>query len=262
MESNSEKTYYFFSRINLKKAKEEKEYKFSKSVSRSSLKHQSSKLVSAQKEAFNEKILSEIKNSENISYLFDKLLKADSLSFCVFKSLFSCLFDEWDQNDLLKFIKDENNIEYEKFNSIFGECSRYKKELFSQILELFDLMDNVEEKIKVLNLIYHFLLKSIEEMKTAKPEGIILSKKIFFHLFESKLLMNKIFNLYLSNQKNIKEESFLLNIIEICNNTLEYHPKPFVFTFLKNLIQNKEQNAYFIVIFKGIADYIIKRSSF
>ena len=73
--------------------------------------------------------------------------------------------------------------------------------------------------------------KSIETNKGLSTSDIKYIKQKFFHLFESKFIINKIFNFYFLNQKNITNNYFLQNIIYICNYTLEYHPIPFVFSF-------------------------------
>ena len=204
----------------------------------------------------------EFRRSESNKYLFDNLLKDNNISFNVVKSLFSYLFNDWDKNEKFKFIKDGKSVEYEKFNSMFGPFNKNKKELFSQILEIFDLINEDEEKEKVINLLFHFLVlsvdeyKSIEINKSQSTSDIKYIKQKFFHLFESKYIINKIFDFYFSNQKNITNNYFLQNIIYICNYTLEYHPVPFVFSFLKRLLRNEEFNHNFNVIFIGISEFI------
>ena len=145
---------------------------------------------------------------------------------------------------------------------MFGEFNKHKKELFSQILDLIDLIKDEDEKYQTINLICNFLLKTIDKYKSIETDMNILPKEIesykkqFFHLFESKLLLNKILNIYMSNPKLTSDDTFTQNITKICVNTLQYHPKPFVFSFLKRLIQSKEQNKYFTIIINGIVKYI------
>ena len=53
----------------------------------------------------------EFRRSESNKYLFDKLLNDNSISFNVVKSLFSCMFNEWDKFEKFNFIKDDKSVE-------------------------------------------------------------------------------------------------------------------------------------------------------
>ena len=262
VEAYPERIYYFFSSEKLKKEKEEKQMQIDRNILRKNVKHNTTKTTNIQGEDFKDKHISELRNKKKINFLFDNFIKFGNISFYTMKSWFSCLFDNCEKNEKLNYIKGEKSIGYEKFNSIFGEFNKYKKELLFQILELFDLVEEEGEKNKIMNLIFHFIQRSIEEFETIKNDKNITFqeikyiKKKFFHLFESKFLMNKIFNLCLSYQNNIPNDSFLQNIIQICNKILEYHPYPFVFSFLRELIENKKNNKYFSMIFIGISEYI------
>ena len=266
IEEYPENKYYFFSKNNIKITKEKNEKKEIRQKTDNVVMEKDSKLNIKNFDGEENKdkniVPDDLNKENNIKYLFDKLLKANNISFYLIKSLFSCLFDEWEKENKFKFIKDDKNVQFEKCSSIFGDFDKYKKELFSQILEVFDLVKDRDEKKNTLNLIFHFLVHSIEEFKIIEAKFKIPSKetkvykKKFLHLFESKFLINKIFDLYLLNQNIISDTSFLKNIINICNNSLEYHPKPFVFSFLKLLIKNQSVNLNFGIIFEGIIDYI------
>ena len=202
------------------------------------------------------------KTEEN-KYLFDELLNNNNISFYVIKSLFTCLFSKWENNEKFKFIKDNECFKFDKFKCIFGDFDKYKKKLFIQILKLFNLISEENDKKKFLNLILHFLLQSIEEYKSLEnPENKSNEEtkfiaKIYFHLFESKSIMKEIFNYFLLNKEMINDDKCIQNIVYICNNAIEYHPKPFIFSFLKFLMKNENINNDFTEIYNGIAEKII-----
>ena len=204
------------------------------------------------------------KKSDDNIFLFDELLNYNNLSFYVIKSLFACLFNQWENNEKFKFIKDNDCIQFDKFKGNFGDFNKYKKKLFTQILKLFKIINGENEKKKFINLILYFLLQSIEEYKSIEnqkdksPEEMKFIVKKFFHLFESKSLMKEIFNYFLLNKEIINDDKFIQNIIYIFNNAIDYHPKPFVFSFLKSLLKNEKINHNFIDIFNGISESIIK----
>ena len=120
---------------------------------------------------------------------------------------------------------------------------------------------------KSMNLIFSFLRKCISDFKSIKDDkniqiyNIKYYKKKFYHIFESKTIMNKLFNFcLLKDNKYISEdlrESLLVNLINICNNVMEYHPRPFIFHFMKSSIKNKDIRGNIYPIFKGISEYII-----
>ena len=181
------------------------------------------------------------------------------------KSLFACLFEKWENNEKFNFIKNDNYIQFEKFNCSFGDFNKYKKTLFEQILKLFNLLNEDNDKKQFIDLIFHFLLETIEEYKSIgnnineSSEEIKFVVKKFLHLFESKSLMNEIFNYFLLNKEiiNDNDNKHLQDIIFICNSAIEYHPKPFVFSFLKMLLKNENINNNFTDIFNGISENII-----
>ena len=258
MKAYPEKKYYFFSKEQLSKAKEE-----DKEIIRKIVKHKSCKIPEYNLDEFKNTIISsETTNSDNINYLFEKILNGNNISYFKLRTLFVCLFDTQKKTEKFNIMKDEKYIDYEKLNSMFGEFNKHKKELFSQILDLIDLIKDEDEKYQTINLICNFLLQTIDKYKSIETDMNILPKEIesykkqFFHLFESKLLLNKILNIYMSNPKLTSDDTFTQNITKICVNTLQYHPKPFVFSFLKRLIQSKEQNKYFTIIINGIVKYI------
>ena len=209
----------------------------------------------------------EKKNSESVLYLFDKLLESNNISFHVIKSLFCCLFDKWDRNDKFNFFKSSTDVKYESFDANFGNFTKNKKVLISDFIDLITCINNQDTMKKSMNLIFSFLRKCISDFKSIKDDkniqiyNIKYYKKKFYHLFESKEIMNKLFNFcLLSNNKYISEdlhESLLVNSINICNSVMEYHPRPFIFHFMKSSIKNKDVQRNIYPIFKGISEYII-----
>ena len=207
------------------------------------------------------------KKNSSVLYLFDKLLESNSISFYVIKSLFCCLFDKWDRNDKFNFFKNNTDIKYESFDANFGNFTKNKKVLISDFIDLITCINNQETMKKSMNLIFSFLRKCISDFKSIKDDkniqiyNIKYYKKKFYHIFESKTIMNKLFNFcLLKDNKYISEdlrESLLVNLINICNNVMEYHPRPFIFHFMKSSIKNKDIRGNIYPIFKGISEYII-----
>ena len=264
-----EKKYHFFSQNNLLKSKEGIEigintdknifYKESTSEKHNISHKKRNTLYDSNKEISS---ISYIKESENVIILFDKLLGTNNISIYEIKTLFSCLFDEWDNISKMNFIKNEKDIKFENFKAIFGDFYKNKKELFSQILDILNFITNDNDKKCVINLIFHFLNRSIENYGSILNNKFIPTftikyyKKLYFHLFESKSLMNKIFEFALLNKNIFENDSILNKIIDICTNVLEYHPKPFIFSFLKELPKHKDINQYFSSIITGIIEFI------
>ena len=277
---NPEDNYYFFSEEGLSKKKEEISnnsnnmrtsiQKKSKSIKEMEKLRKSSHLPDGFKTTFstifgNE---NEKKNVETTQYLFDKILEcSNNISFYIIKSLFCCFFDKWDRNDKFNFFKNNTDLKYESFDANFGDFSRNKKELLSEFFDLITCINNKDEMKKSLKLVFSFLKKCISDYKSIIEDknipiyNIRYYKKKFFHIFESKILMNKLFDFCLSNNHPyITEdlhESLVVNLINICNNVMEYHPRPFIFSFMKSSIKNKDLQENIYHIFKGISEYII-----
>ena len=278
---NPEDKYYFFSEENLSKKKEDIQkgtnnirtsiHQKSKSIKEQGKLRKSSHLPEGFKTTFSTLFGSlnenEKKSTETIQYLFDKLLEINNISFYVVKSLFCCLFDKWDRNDKFNFFKNSTDIKYESFDSNFGNFTRIKKELLSEFFEYIMLINNNDDMNKSLKLIFSFLdgcicdYKSIQKDKNLPIYNIRYYKKKFYHIFESKTLINKLFEFcMLSNNIFITEElhEFLMkNIISICNNVLEYHPRPFIFSFFKTCLKNKDTHKNIYFLFKGVSEFII-----
>ena len=280
---NPEDKFYFFSEENLTKKKEDIKkgtnnirtsiHQKSKSIKEMAKLRKSSHLPEGFKTTFSSLFGSinetDKKNSETIQYLFDKILEGNNMTFYVVKSLFCCLFDKWDRNDKFNFLKNNTDIKFETFDSNFGNFTRNKKELLSELIDFIMCINNKDDMKKSLKLIFSFLekcindYKSIEKIKNIPLYNIRYYKKIFFHIFESKSLMDKLFEFCLSNNNKYITEDLrqflILNIINICNNVLEYHPRPFIFSFLKILLKNKDisnNNVYYL--FQGIIEFVVK----
>ena len=280
MLKRSEEKYYFFSEesINLKREDINKGtnisrgsiHQKSKSIKEMAKLRKSSHLPDGFRNTFSSFFTSDNekdrKTNEVSQYLFDKVIEGSNITFYVVKSIFSCLFDKWDRNDKFNFFKNATDVKYESFDSNFGDFTRYKKELFSQFIDGITCINDKEEMKKSLKLVFTFLkkvisdYKSIEKNKNIPAYNIRYYKKKFYHLFESKSLMNKLFEFCLSSNYFITTdlcEFLLINIVNICNNVIEYHPRPFIFSFMKLCLKNKNLHKHVYHVFKGISEYII-----
>ena len=274
--NNSDIAYLFFSEDNMNKRKET----INKGMSIKNTIHQKSKSIKEMvkirktsnypdglKDTFSSFYGESEKVAGNVQYLFDKLLEVNNISFYVIKSLFCCLFDKWDRNDKFNYFKNNIDFKYESFESNFGNLTRNKKELISEFFNFVMSINNKEEMKKSLKLIFCFLKKCISEYKSIGKDkkipiyNVRYYKKKFYHIFEAKNLMNKLFIFCLSkNNRYITDdlsEIIITNIINICNNVLEYHPRPFIFSFMKSSLKNKDIHKNIYHIFRGIFEYII-----
>ena len=273
---NPEDKYYFFSEESLNKKREDIDkgifirsslHQKSKSIKEMVKLRKSSHLPEGFKNTFSSLFGESEKKTETIQYLFDKLLEINNISFYVVKSLFCCLFDKWDRNDKFNYFKNNTDFNFESFDSNFGHFTRNKKELLSEFIDFIMCINKKDEIKKSLKLIFCFLKKCISEYKSIGNDkkmpiyNIRYYKKKFYHLFESKTIMNKLFEFcLLNNNKYITEdlsENLIINIINICNCVMEYHPRPFIFSFIKSSIKNKDTQKNIYHIIKGIFEYII-----
>jgi hypothetical protein len=116
-----------------------------------------------------------------------------------------------------------------------------------------------EENIieKSLKLIFSFMDQSIKMFKSKTRNKY--SKSIVLHLFESKTILNPFFEFCINNEI-ITDKSFMDYILTsfktINNAILLFHPRPFIFSFIKNCINNKIDQI--IIIIKNIFDFIIQ----
>ena len=194
-------------------------------------------------------------NNSKETYILDILLKSPNISFYIIKAIFSCLCDQWNKNNKLKFIKSMDET-YDSFDLCFGEFNIFKKGLFSQFIKLIEslLDENVLEKS--LKLIFSFMKQSINSYKTNQKNNF--SKSIFLHLFESKSIIINFFDVCINNEiitRNYFKNYIISSIKEINNNILSYHPRSFIFSFIKKCIKNI--NTQIIQIIQNIFDYII-----
>ena len=195
---------------------------------------------------------------ELILYEDDGSLRDDSkLSLYIVKSLFGCLCDTWDKGNKLKFIKDINDNSYENYNMCFNDFNSFKQKLFFQYLQLLDYIQNLDLYQKLMKLIYSFINQATI-YKSNQNE--INSRRIFIHLFENKATMFYLLNT-LSNKKekiinNEKLEKYIETVtMSLINNLFIFHPKPFIFSYIKNCFKN---NKYVLKIIKCIVDFTIK----
>jgi hypothetical protein len=94
--------------------------------------------------------IKESKYNYKDNYLFDILLKSKNFSFFIIKGIFTCLCDNLDKNNKIKFIKNgDDNLE--KIKDYINNYDRYKKKLASQFLALVQCIGG--EKVLQLSLI-------------------------------------------------------------------------------------------------------------
>ena len=203
------------------------------------------------------KINNNIENIEkNQNSILDILLNSSNFSFYIIKALFSCFCEQWDKNEKLKFIKNLDE-EYEKFDMCFGEFNKFKKFLFSQYLKIIEFINEEVVLEKSLKLIFKFMEQIISKYKT--NQNNLNSKIILLHLFESKSIINNFFDFSISNEiitKKPIKEFIKSSINNINNNVLSYHPKPFIFSYIRKNIKNG--NLYISHVIKNICEFIIE----
>ena len=197
------------------------------------------------------------------TYIFDIILNSKNFSFYIVKSVFACLCDQLTKKRKIKFIKNDNNYDnnddnnYDNINMCFIDFNDLKMELLSQLIEFIKCFVNEELLSKSLKLMLHFINYTINTFKKEKEN--FNSKNLLLLLFENKILMNNLFEFTINNdiisQKNTKD-FFRNEIININNFALCYHPKPFVFYFLENIINYL--NPTITLIFAKTIDYLIE----
>ena len=201
-----------------------------------------------------------INSNSNINEkcVFDFLLTSMNYSFYIIKAIFACINDQWDKKTKLKFINNNNEL-YEEFDMCFGEFNLYKKKLFIQFIILIECLNDENTLEKSLRLIFSFMKQNISDYKVNKKNKIKYSKSILLHLFESKSIVNNYFEFSLNNEiitKSTFKNYILSSIKEINNEILIYHPRPYIFSFIKKII--KEQNSQIVQIIKNVCDFIIE----
>jgi len=202
-----------------------------------------------------------INNKENS--LFDVLLTSKNFSIYIIKAIFSCLCDKWDKKFKIEFIMSE-----EEESHFFKDCvfsfDRYKKKLFYQFLCLLDYINNETIIKKSLKLIFSFIIEIIT--KYTEDSSNKKNKVLFLHLLESKSIMNKFFIFCLNNEhlSDTQFKNYVFNSIKYINNSaILYHPKPYVFSLIKNLIKSENSYANKIIEFscKSIVDFLGLKNS-
>ena len=190
----------------------------------------------------------------------DESLKDDiEISLYMFKSIFGCFYDTWNKENKLKFIKDINDNTYESFNMCFNDFNRFKQKLFFQFIQFLEIINNYYMYEKIARLIFSFIKQTINVYKANQNEAN--SRRIFIHLFENKTIMKYLLDLCYDNQNEFYTKNNILKIyiessvINIINNILIFHPKPFIFSYIKNCIKNNKK--YVVQIIKNISDNII-----
>ena len=192
--------------------------------------------------------------------IFDEFINEDDikLSLYMVKSLFGCLYDIWDKDSKLKFIKDKNDDSYDNYELCFNDFNRFKQTLLFQFLQLVEYIKNLDLFQKFTKLIY-CLIKQIIHLYKLKQNDVNL-KRVFIHLFENKNIMFYLLDEFLNNNYNVNNNNNLKIFVEtatynLINNLFIFHPKPFIFSFIKNCF--KKNKKYVIHIIKNISDFLI-----
>ena len=181
------------------------------------------------------------------NYLFDILLDSKNFSFFIIKGVLTCLCDNLDKKNKIKFIKNEDD-NIEKIKDYITKYDRYKKKLSSQFLGLVQCIG--EEKVlqQSLKLIFEFLNKSvhkyIEDFSNKK------TRTLFLHLFESKSMLNNFVHYCLNTEilKDKKFKNYIVGSIKFINKTLIlHHPRPYIFSFIKYSIKNENSETFLII---------------
>ena len=199
-------------------------------------------------------------NNFKIFGIFDELINEDEikLSLYMIKSLFGCLYDIWDKDSKLKFIKDISDDSYDKYELCFNDFNRFKQTLLFQFLQLVEYIQNLDLFQKFMKLIYS-LIKQIIHLYKSKQNEVNL-RRVFIHLFENKNIMFYLLNEFNNNNYKINNNNNLKAFVEaatnnLINNLFIFHPKPFIFSFIKNCF--KKNKKYVINIIKNISDFLI-----
>ena len=197
-----------------------------------------------------------IKDKGKEKCILDFILNSTSFSFYIIKTIFSCICDQWNKYDKVKFIKSSEE-KYEYFDMCFGEFNLFRKVLLSQLIKLIECLKDEETLEKSLKLIYFFMKQNINLYKA--NQNNIFSKSIFLHLFESKSIMNDFFGFSINNpiiMNDSYKEYNISSIRDINNNVLSYHPRPFIFSFIKGCL--KKGNEKIVKIIRNLCDFIIE----
>jgi len=192
--------------------------------------------------------------------IFDELINEDEikLSLYMVKSLFGCLYDIWDKDSKLKFIKDKSDDSYDNYDLCFNDFNRFKQTLLFQFLQLVEYIQCLDLFQKFMKIIY-CLIKQIIHLYKLKQNEINL-KRVFIHLFENKNIMFYLLNVFLNNNYKVNNNHNLKLFVEtatinLINNLFIFHPNPFIFSFIKNCF--KKNKKYVIHIIKNISDFLI-----
>ena len=198
-------------------------------------------------------------NNNKENSLFDAFLSSKNFSMYTIKGIFSCLCDKWDKKFKIQFIKNEEEEDSNFFSDFIFNFDRYKKKLFYQFLCLLDYINNENIIKKSLKLLFSFIINIIK--KYTEDLSNKSRKILFLHLLESKSIMNKLFIFCLNNEilSDVELKNYIFDSIKfIINNAIIYHPKPFIFSLIKNLVKSENPYINLIIEFscKSIVDFL------
>ena len=177
----------------------------------------------------------------------------DNISFILIKTFFVCLCSNWPKENKISFIKSNNlNFDNIDFNFAFNSTKKY---LLCQFIEIMKNFAKENVLIDSITLFFNFLNQIIYQFIHNENNNKRINC-LFSHLFESKLLLNNFFNFILIQEFDEKTLQYIdTSITEIINNILYFHPRPFIFSFVKKTFNNK--NTKLIGILLKIIEYFI-----
>ncbi len=162
-----------------------------------------------------------------------------NVSFKIIKSCFACLCSDWNNQMKLSFIKTDD---FENLEINFGVFNITKKMLLYQFFNIIMKFTKGKVLINGIHLIFKFLNQIISQFISDEINNKLINC-LFYHIFESKFLLNNFFYFILNNEFEGDINKFINHSITyIVTNILYYHPKPFIYSFIRESFSIKNFN--------------------
>ena len=162
-----------------------------------------------------------------------------NISFKIIKSCFACLCSNWNNKMKITFIK---NDDIENLLINFGIFNNTKKMLLYQFFNIIMKFTKGKVLIDAIHLIFLFLNQIIAQFITDEKDNKLIDC-LFYHIFESKFLLNNFFYFLLNNEFEDDMNKFINDSnTYIIKYILNFHPKPFIYSFIRESISNKNFN--------------------
>ena len=189
---------------------------------------------------------------EKIPEIFPiELFNNENISFKIIKSCFACLCSDWNNENKISFIK---NNDFENLEINFGSFNNTKKMLLYQFFNIIMKFTKGKILINGIHLIFKFLNQIISQFVSDEVNNQKIDC-LFYHIFESKFLLNNFFSFILNNEFENDINTFINNSITyIVSHILYYHPKPFIYSFIRESFSSK--NYKIINLMTIIFDYL------